>query len=123
MFTGAVVLVVVAAAVFAWVALRPDRCERLFDRYSAYKNVEAANTRRIEASKAGCDTGDWVPRLCEELRIEYREGLSDYNSDPTNARALRTLQDREKRARELRCAWLRAFQDFLTEPIGELEAG
>ena len=121
--TGAVVLVVVAAAVLAWIVLRPDRCEQLFDRYSAYKNVEAANARRIEANKAACDTGDWVPRLCEELRLEYRDALSDYSSDPTNARALRTLQDGEKQARELRCSWLRAFQEFLTEPIGELEAG
>src|SRR5918996_3227394 len=137
--TGAVVIVVVAAAVFAWIALRPDRCERLFERYSAQRDAEVtarakgtgnatqrlneANQTRIEANKAGCNIGDWVPRLCEELRIEYREALSDYGSDPTNARALRTLQDGEKRARELRRAWLRAFQEFLTEPIGELESG
>ena len=131
--TGAVVLVVVAAAAFAWIALRPDRCERLFERYSAQRDAEVAarakgtgnatqrlneaNQTRIEANKAGCDIGDWVPRLCEELRIEYRDALADYNSDPTDARALRTLENGDKRARELRCAWLRAFEEFVTERL------
>jgi hypothetical protein len=137
-FTGAVVLVVVAATAFALIALFPDRCERLFDRYSAQRDAEVAaravggnttqrryeaNQTRIEANEAGCDTGDWVPRLCEELRIEYREALSDYDSDPTNPRVLGMLLDSEQRAREVRCAWLRAFQEFLTEPIGDPEAG
>src|ERR687891_313904 len=103
--TGAVALVVVAAAVFAWIALRPDRCERLFERYSARRDAEAAravggnasqrsneaNQTRIEANTAGCDMRDWGPRLCEELRIEYRDALSDFVSDRTKAHALRTL--------------------------------
>jgi hypothetical protein len=129
---GAVVLVVVCAAVLAWNVLAPDHCERLFDRYSAQRDAEvaaravggnatqqsnAATQTRIEANGAGCDKGDWVPRLCEELRIEYRDALSDYNSDPTNAQALRTLQDGDNRARELRCEWLRAFEEFLTDPL------